>query len=271
VSSTEPSAGAGVAVAPTDSASPWHRLNPLTKAVAAIATTAAVVLIGGYAAPILLLAFGVGPGALIAGIARPVALAAFRATLPIAIAVGLVSTFGLPGDTVLLRLGPFAATLEGLDAGALISLRLFVMAAALALYGLTTPARALVADLERRGVAPQLAFAAGSILGAVPALLEQARIVRDAQRSRGLDIDAGVVGRMRGVVPLFGPVVVGMLHRVEARSLALEARAFGRPGRRALLWAPSDTRWERVARWLLLTAIVARVVVAASGALPRLP
>ncbi len=126
-------------------------------------------------------------------------------------------------------------------AAAQVSLRLFVMAAALALFGLTTPASELVADLERRGVSPRLAFAASATLGAVPALIEQARVVRDAQRARGLDIDGGVAARIWGVLPLAGPVVLGTLHGVEQRALALEARAFGRPGRREPLWAPPDT------------------------------
>jgi energy-coupling factor transport system permease protein len=197
--------------------------------------------------------------------------AAALATLPIAIAVGLVQGFGGLGEPVLFRLGPLEATAEGLSAAAQVSLRLFVMAAALALFGLTTPASELVADLERRGVSPRLAFAASATLGAVPALVEQAGVVRDAQRARGLDIDGGVIARIRGVLPLAGPVVLGTLHGVERRALALEARAFGRPGRREPLWAPPDFEVERVLRWALAAAVLALVVAAAAGVLPRLP
>ena len=31
--------------------------------------------------------------------------------------------------------------------------------------------------------------------------------------------------------------------------MALETRGFTRPGRRTLLWAPADTRRQRLARW----------------------
>ena len=72
-------------------------------------------------------------------------------------------------------------------------------------------------------------------------------------------------------MPLAGPVVIGALHRVEARSLALEARAFGRPGERNLLWAPTDTATERAVRWLLLVGLLALIGAAAIGVLPRLP
>lgn len=250
---------------------PYARLNPLTKAVVAVATTVAVLLLGGFVTPLVLLAVAVVPGALSSGMLPRVLRAAALATLPLAISVGVVQGLGGVGETVLFRLGPLEATVEGLSAAAQVSLRLFVMAAALALFGLTTPASELVADLERRGVSPKLAFASVAILGAVPALVEQARVVRDAQRARGLDIDGGPIARLRGVLPLAAPVVLGTLHGVEQRALALEARAFGRPGRREPLWAPPDSGVQRVVRWALAADVVLLVLLATAGVIPRLP
>lgn len=211
------------------------------------------------------------PGAVVAGVTRRVLRLAITATLPLAIAAGLVLAFGRQGATVVFEVGPFAATAEGLAAAALVSVRLLVMAAAIGLFAMTTPTAALVADLERRGVSPRVAFVASATLGALPALLEQARVVRDAQRARGLDIDGRLAARVRGVLPLVGPMVLGTLHGIEARSLALEARGFGRPGRRDVLWAPGDTAWERTLRWAVLAALVLAVVAAVAGGLPRLP
>jgi len=183
----------------------------------------------------------------------------------------LVAVFTRAGTTVLLHVGPFAATLEGADFAARTVLRLFVMASALTLFGVTTSPRAFIADLERRGVSPRLAFALGSILDAVPAIVRRGRDVLDAQRARGLDTEGGTLRRASAVVPLAGPVVIGTLHQVEARSLALEARAFARPGARQPLWAPADTSTERAARWLLALALIATIAGTATGLLPRLP
>lgn len=249
----------------------YHRLNPLTKAVAATVTTLAALVLGGYVAPVLLFVALVAPGALVAGIMRRVIVVAAAATLPLAIAVGLVSVFTRPGATVLFEIGPFDATLEGAGFAAKVVLRLFVMASALVLFGLATAPRALIADLERRGVSSRLAFALGAVLDTVPSMVERARNVREAQWARGLDTGGGVLRRVTGVVPLAGPVVLGALHEVERRSLALEARAFARPGLRHLLWVPPDTSRERIARWLLVAALVLVVVGAAIGALPRIP
>jgi energy-coupling factor transport system permease protein len=52
---------------------------------------------------------------------------------------------------------------------------------------------------------------------------------------------------------------------VEERSLALESRAFSRPGKRQLLWAMADTTWERVVRWALVLLLVVAAVARATG------
>ncbi|HUQ42982.1 MAG TPA: energy-coupling factor transporter transmembrane component T [Candidatus Limnocylindria bacterium] len=234
---------------------PYHRLNPLTKATLAVAVTLASLALGGLLVPALLFGFVVVPGAIVARVVARMLRLAVVATLPVAIAVVLVQ--GLAG--------------LGVEGAVAVSLRVFVMAAALALFGLTTPARELVADLERRGVSPRIAFAAASTIGALPALAAQAQVVRDAQRARGLDIEGSVMARIRGIVPLVGPMVAGTIHSIELRSLALEARAFGRPGRRDLLWAPSDAGWERALRWIAIALLLAIVAAKATGAVGRLP
>ncbi len=249
----------------------WDRYNPLTKATLAAATTIAALGLGGYLTQGLLFAALVLPGAIAGRVVWRVVRTAALVTLPLAVAVGLVSVFTRPGLTILFRVGPFDATLEGLDFAARVVVHLFVMAAALILFGATTSPRAFVVDLERRGVSPRLAFAIGAVLDTVPAIVERAREVLEAQRARGLDTEGGLLRRATSILPLAGPVVVGALHHVEARSLALEARGFGRPGPRHLLWAPADTATERAIRWLLLVAVVALVVAAATGAISHAP
>ncbi len=68
-----------------------------------------------------------------------------------------------------------------------------------------------------------------------------------------------------GILPLVGPVILSSLTDVEERSLALESRAFSRPGRRRLLWAMGDTPWERVLRWAILLSLVVAAIARLSG------
>ncbi len=66
---------------------------------------------------------------------------------------------------------------------------------------------------------------------------------------------------------MVGPVVLTSLTDVEERSLALETRAFSRPGKRHLLWAMPDRTWERVLRWVLLAGFVGLVAIRIAGLL----
>jgi len=107
----------------------------------------------------------------------------------------------------------------------------------------------------------------GSVLGVdlTPALVERAATITAAQRARGLDTEGSIWRRLRGVLPLAGPVLLGSITEVEERTMALEARGFTRPGRRTLLWWPPDSAPQRLARWLLLLAVPALVVARSLG------
>jgi len=71
--------------------------------------------------------------------------------------------------------------------------------------------------------------------------------------------------RIRALVPLVGPVLLGSLVDVRERTLALEARGFGaRPGRTAYRVVP-DSGLDRLLRMALVVGIVGVVVVAITG------
>jgi energy-coupling factor transport system permease protein len=204
-------------------------------------------------------------------VARRLIRVSFLLTLPIAISVVLVSVFTRAGTTVLFEIGPFDATLEGVDFAAQTLVRLFAISTSIGLFGMTTDPRAFVLDLERRGLSPRFAFVALATLEAVPAMVERAQVIASAQRARGLDTEGSVAARVRGVLPLAGPVVLSSLTEVEERSLALEVRAFGRPGRRHLLWRLPDSTSQFVLRAVLLGALVLAIGLRLTGTFPVLP
>jgi energy-coupling factor transporter transmembrane protein EcfT len=195
--------------------------------------------------------------ALRAGVLGTLVRASLLLSLPIALSVVLVSVFTRAGETVLFEVGPFDATLEGVEFAVQTLVRLFAISTSIGLFILTTDPRAFVFDLERRGVSPRIAFIAVATIEAVPTLVERAGVIGESQRARGLDTEGSVRARLRGLLPLVGPVIITSLTDVEERSLALESRAFSRPGERHLLWAMPDNAWERVVRWLLVLGLVA--------------
>jgi len=254
---------------PTPSA--YHRLNPLTKAVIATVESLGAFVLGGYVGPLAIIFLAVLPAAIVAGVARRLFRISLLLTLPIAISVVLVSVFTRAGETVLFTIGPFDATLEGVDFALQTLVRLFAISTSIGLFGLTTEPRSFVLDLERRGLSPRFAFVAAATLEAVPATVERAGIIASAQRARGLDTEGSVRARLRGILPLVGPVILSSLTEVEERSLALEVRAFGKPGQRHLLWRMPDSPLQLAARAALLLLLVAAIAARLAGVFPAIP
>jgi energy-coupling factor transport system permease protein len=228
----------------------------LTKLVAAVAAGVAALVVGGIVVPALILAAGVILPATFARVLPQLVRSVAVLALPLAISVLLVNLLFFPGgEAVLFRVGPLAATTEGLRYAIEVILRLVVIAGGVALFYLATEPGDLTLDLERRGVPPRIAFVVNASTQMVPAMAERASTIVAAQRARGLDTEGSVLGRVRGLLPLGGPVIVGAIGEVEERTLALEARAFGRPGRRTLLWEPPDSGPQRVARWAMVALV----------------
>ncbi len=223
-------------------------------------------MLGGYIGPAIIVAIMLVL-AWRAGALRRLIRASFLLTLPIAVSVILVSVFTRAGTIIIFQIGPFDATVEGVDFAAQTVLRLFAISTSIGLFILTTAPRAFVLDLERRGVSPRAAFVAVATIEAVPTLVERAAVIGESQRARGLDTEGSFQARLRGILPLVGPVILTSLTDVEERSLALETRAFSRPGKRHLLWAMPDTTWERAVRWLLVGAFAALVAIRIAGLL----
>ena len=219
-------------------------------------TTVLAVLLGGVVGPALLTAVAVLVPALIGRILGRLLRTALLLSLPIAISVLVVNLLFFPaGQEVLFQLGPIRATAEGLAFAVETLARLGAISGAITLFYLTTPPSELVFDLERRGVSPRAAFVALASVQTVPALVERAATITAAQRARGLDTEGSLLRRLRGVLPLAGPVLLGSITEVEERTMALEARGFTRPGRRTLLWWPTDSGRQRLVRWLLVLAV----------------
>lgn len=234
--------------------------------MAATVTAVVATLTGGVIGPVALTIVAVLLPAVVARVLPRLLRVGLLLALPLAVSVLVVNLFFFPsGATVLFQIGPITATAEGLVYAIETLVRLVAITGALALFYLTTPIGSLVVDLERRGVSARVAFVVTASVRTVPVIVERAGAIADAQRARGLDTEGSPWRRVRGLVPLVGPVLLGSIGEVEERTMALEARGFSRPGRRSLLWAPADPRWETVARWIMVLAVPVVIVARLAG------
>ncbi len=164
-------------------------------------------------------------------------------------------------DGVFAPSGPRSAAMPAAAASALaIAIRLGAAIAALGWVVVGVPPRRLTRALAARGLPGWAAYVIVASLEAVPQAKRRAEEVLDAQRCRGLAVQGGLLGRARALLPLAGPLVVGLVTESEERALALEARGF-RPSRpRTALTPLSDRSGERQLRfalWLATMALIA--------------
>jgi energy-coupling factor transport system permease protein len=248
----------------------YRSLNPTTKLVISFAEALVAFGVRGWTGPVVVLII-LGLSASVARVGRGF-VPYLIATLPLIVSILLVNAFLYPGATDrIITIGPLGPTWTGLTAAVEAALRVIAFAMSVALLALTTVPDHLIADLERRGLGRRAMFVIGAALRTIPRMAERAGEISDAQRARGLDTEGRIWRRIRGVVPLAGPLIFGALTDVEEITMALEARGFSAPQRRTMLRAFPDSSRQRVARWLMFTGSVVLVGLAVTGHLEFLP
>jgi energy-coupling factor transport system permease protein len=202
-------------------------------------------LLEGVVCLLLLALLAVVLPAIAAGVLRRVLWTASPLAAPLAISVTLVNLlFTVDG------------TAQAIALASSVVARVLTMAGAVVLFYLTTKPSELLASLQWHGLPARATFVVHNAVAMIPRLAERAREVTAAQRARGLDTEGRWWRRARGVVAVAAPTVLGTMREVETRTLALETRAFSRPGRSTVLWPPHDSRAQSASRWIIVAVVV---------------
>ena len=241
-----------------------QRLHPLTKLVLALFLIVLSFVLpsmwSGYAVFLL----GVVPLALWGGILRPLWSALWKIVLPFAISMFVIQGLFWTGGTPVVELGPLSLKAEGLIFATTITGRLLAIMGSFLLFSLGTPPDDLMISLEERGVPNSITYIILSTIQLVPGLQARAAKIRDAQRARGLETEGTLLQRLRAMLPLVEPLILGSIIDVDERAIALEARAFSSGLPKTFFRTVEDRRWEQLLRWALLLAaillILARLV-----------
>ena len=161
------------------------------------------------------------------------------------------------GDGPRLALGPITLARAGFEAALAQGARLGAVAtASLALFASFDPSRFLDA-VAARGWSFHAAYLIVATLQAAPRFRQRAAGILEAQRARGLRFGGGPTTRLRALLPLTAPLVLGMLSETDDRAMALETRALDARGARTPLNPPTDHTADRVVRWGVVGLVVA--------------
>jgi energy-coupling factor transport system permease protein len=233
-----------------------QHLHPLTKLVISLfLIILALVLLSMWSGYLVFL-LGVLPLALWGGITRPLWSALWKIVLPFAISMFLIQGLFWTGGTPVVSLGPFSLKAEGLVFATTITGRLLAIMGSFLLLSLGTPPDNLMISLEERGMPNSVTYIILSTIQLVPGLQVRAGKIRDAQRARGLETGGGIGQRLRSLLPLVEPLVLGSIIDVDERAIALEARAFSSDTKKTFFRTIEDRRWEQIVRRLLLILTV---------------
>jgi len=211
-----------------------HRLDPRTKLLSALMLMAATFVVSRIPAIVLLFVLSSG----LYGLGRLPARHLWRNLRPffwlyaITFAIHL---FFHPGQVLIaVPILGIAATLEGLQAGILFTLRIAVLISVSSLLlTLTTPQdltdglERMLRPLSRLGMPiAEGALALSIALRFVPIFFEEAEKIRRAQISRGADLEGAWPIRIRKTLPVILPLFAGAQKRADDLAMALEARAY---------------------------------------------
>lgn len=233
-----------------------QRLNPLTKLVISLFLIILAIVLPSMWAGYAVFLLGVVPLALWGGILRPLWSALWKIVLPFAISMFVIQGLFWTGGTPVATLGPLSFKAEGLVFATTITGRLLAIMGSFLLVSLGTPPDDLMIALEQRGVPNSITYIILSTIQLVPGLQARAGKIRDAQRARGLETEGNIFQRLRSMLPLVEPLVLGSIIDVDERAIALDARGFSSETPKTFFRTVEDRRWEQVLRWVLVIASV---------------
>ncbi|BBO89743.1 energy-coupling factor transporter transmembrane component T family protein [Desulfosarcina ovata] len=181
----------------------------------------------------------------------------WRMLLPLALLMIPIHGFLYPGNhTPLVSYHNILFGLEGLVFSGTKLLQLATVFTASLLFVFTTHPADFITALTQAGWPPFMAYLMGSPLLMLPAMRTRIGVIQAAQRARGLDVEGGPLKRIRSLVPLVVPFVLGALIEIEQRAIALEIRGFNASGAKTSLRMVHDSKAQRTTRWLMVLASI---------------
>jgi len=180
-----------------------------------------------------------------------------RALLPVTILMPIIWLIFYPAGEVILSFGFINIHGESLAIGLTVALRIQVMTFAIFALLFTTDTDTLMQGLVRLRMPYTWGLMLSLALRYVPNFVGSYTSIQQAQQARGLEYaSARGLNRVREMMPVLVPMIIGSFRRSEQMAIALEARGFGAPGvQRTFLKAIRMRRldWAFIALILVVT------------------
>jgi energy-coupling factor transport system permease protein len=240
-----------------------HNLDPRVKLGFALLATLALMSLGSL--PLFVLCLALCHALLLVARVPLSRLAwAWRLMLPVTILIPVLwPIFSTEGGRALLQLGPLSVTWPDITQGLAMAARVDAMAFAFFVWLFTTQQLDMVLGFVSLGMPYEWGLTLAIALRYVPTLYAAFEQVMDAQRARGLVISpTNPLRAARAYVPALVPMLVIALRTADNLSRALEARAFGAPGRQRTVRRQLHFTWADGLAAAGMLALFGGVIVA---------
>ena len=203
-----------------------HRLNPVTKLLAAFLFGIAAII--SRSVPFILalilfllaVSFGCGLGKR--------ALSLTKNLLVLGAMMFVLQLFFVRSGLPLVKIGSLTLfTTGGLSSAALLSLRIIATMLPLMLLFAITEMNDLCGALVKRLHIPyRYAFIVTTAFRFVPLFTTEFHDIEDAQKARGVEYDGGIIQKLKLSIPLFVPLLMSSLKKVDAGAMSAQLRGF---------------------------------------------
>lgn len=148
----------------------------------------------------------------------------------------------------------------GLDTSLAMTSKIVAISSAIMVFFQTTKVKDITYALEKAGTPRKVTFLISSTIQLIPQMSGLSKTITDAQRSRGIETEGGLLVRMKAFVPMLGPLVLSSIQQTEERVLALESRAFSSKGKKTSIYVLDKTGIDKCLELLCLVGLIAYVI-----------
>lgn len=174
----------------------------------------------------------------------------FRLLLFTALMIALLQVIFLDSGSALVQIGPLSVTELGLIRGVHLGARFLAVIFISYLFVLTTSPNQLAYALMRAGLPYRFGFTLVTAMRLIPIFEQESLTVYRAQLVRGVSYDRKHISTLlKFFRSLLLPMLISAMSKVDAMSLSMEGRSFGRYPKRTYFRTWQTGRWDRVFGW----------------------
>lgn len=185
---------------------------------------------------------------------------AFVSLFLLTLVIFLAQSLLFVSEEIFFKIWIFIIYKKGLFRAIAITSKLWAIITPIILLTLITPVKDFIIALEKKGLNSKMAFILLLTLQMIPEMGKQANIILDSQKSRGVETEGNIFIRLRALMPVFIPLVLGSIVNTEERAITLEARGFSIGEKRTILKELNETKKDKITQIFLLVFLVLCII-----------